>query len=209
MEPTPILMSPILERALRRCACWHHGQARKGAGGIPYVEHVVGVALILDRAGFPEPVVVAGLLHDAVEDADVTVEQVRQEFGPEVARIVADCSERKHDAQGAKRPWIDRKTEHLAHLERAPVDSRAVALADKLHNLTSILVDLEDGGDVWSIFNADRAQVFWYYRAAIARYRLGDPRLQQLAAACEEMLGRIESHIQEAAENAPDEKTAG
>ncbi len=152
MESAPVLMSPALERALRRSAEWHRGQARKGADGAPYVEHVVGVALILDRLGFDEPVVIAGLLHDAVEDTAATLDEIAAEFGSVVAEIVAACSEQKEDDQGRKRPWIDRKTDHLAVLEAAPVTARAVALADKLHNLTSILVDLQDGRDVWSVF---------------------------------------------------------
>jgi len=79
------------------------------------------VALILDRLGFSEEVVLAGLLHDAIEDVpEVTEARIADEFGAQVAALVAFCSERKTDALGAKRPWIERKTEHLALLEQAP-----------------------------------------------------------------------------------------
>src|SRR3712207_877168 len=100
--------SATLERALRWAAACHRGQVRRGSD-VPYVAHVLAVAWILDRLGFPEEVVVAGLLHDAVEDTGATLEQVGQRFGPEVAAIVGHCSEVKTDAQGRKRPWIDRK----------------------------------------------------------------------------------------------------
>jgi (p)ppGpp synthase/HD superfamily hydrolase len=156
------------------------------------VQHVVGVAMILDRLGFDEEVVIAGLLHDAVEDvAGVTLDRVAAEFGPRVAGLVGWCTETKADAGGRPRPWIDRKTEHIAHLRGAPAEARAVALADKLHNLTSILVDLQDGRPVWSLFNADRAQVLWYYGACIAAYEGGDPRLAALAASCREVLAAV------------------
>src|SRR4051812_30513137 len=93
------LMSFELERALRWAAVAHDGQVRKGEK-IPYFEHVVGVAMILDRLGFDESVVIAGLLHDVVEDTEVTLDQVRGRFGDEVARTVEACSEVKNDEQG-------------------------------------------------------------------------------------------------------------
>ena len=132
-----MLFSLNLERALRWAATCHHGQARKGSG-VPYVQHVAAVAMILDRLGYGEDVVVAGLLHDVVEDCDVTLDDVRDRFGMEVAALVAHGSEVKLDATGTKRPWIDRKRDHLAALADAPPDARALVLADKLHNLASI-----------------------------------------------------------------------
>ena len=151
---------------MRWSALCHRGQTRKGSD-IPYFEHAAAVALILDRAGFDEDVVIAGLLHDVVEDTDARLEDVEARFGPDVRERVRHCSEIKLDAQGRKRPWIDRKRDHLAALAGAPTAVWAVILADKLHNLTSIDVDLEEGRSVWSQFNAERTQVLWYYRATI------------------------------------------
>jgi (p)ppGpp synthase/HD superfamily hydrolase len=158
------------------------------------VQHVVAVALVLDRLGYPEDVVIAGLLHDAVEDTDAEIDQLRSEFGPEVADLVAHCSEIKTDAQGQARPWIDRKRDHLAALAIAPSEAKAVVLADKFHNLLSIAADLREGRPVWSLFHADRTQVLWYYRAVIEQ--LGDveePRLGSLAARCLEVLEEVEA----------------
>jgi guanosine-3',5'-bis(diphosphate) 3'-pyrophosphohydrolase len=191
MTPPSGPFSATLEQALRWAAACHRGQVRKGSD-VPYVEHVVAVAWILDRLGFPEEVVVAGLLHDAVEDTEATLEQVRERCGPEVAAIVAHCSEVKTDAQGRKRPWIDRKRDHLDALAGAPAAARAVVLADKLHNLLSIQLDLRAGRPVWSTFNADRAQVLWYYRATIERCGTGDDRLESLARHCRELLTEVE-----------------
>ena len=80
-------------------------------------------------------------------------------------------------------PWLE-----------APAEARAVMLADKLHNLISIEVDLGEGRPVWSQFHADRDQVLWYYREAIRTCRGGDPRLEQLAARCSEVLAAVEGH---------------
>jgi (p)ppGpp synthase/HD superfamily hydrolase len=179
-----------MERALRWAATLHHGQERRGSG-VPYVQHAVAVGMILDRLGFSEDVVIAGLLHDLVEDTATTIEQVHDEFGAQVAETVHFCSETKTDAQGRLRPWIDRKQDHLESLARAPVAALAVVLADKLHNLLSIQVDLEDGRPIWSSFHADKLQVLWYYRAVIDQLGEGDPRLEDLADECREILAAV------------------
>ncbi len=95
--------------------------------------------------------------------------------------------------RGAEAPWIDRKRDHLAALVGASPSAWAVILADKLHNLTCIEVDLAEGRPVWDQFNADRTQVLWYYRATIDGRAVGDPRLEALAAACRAALDRIEA----------------
>jgi (p)ppGpp synthase/HD superfamily hydrolase len=185
-------MTPKLERALRWAAVCHHGQTRKGSD-TPYFEHAAAVALILDRASFDEDVVIAGSLHDVVEDTEATFEDVAARFGPVVCEIVRQCSEVKHDAEGRKRPWIDRKRDHLAALVDAPSSTWAVILADKFHNLISIELDLDEGRPVWSRFNAERSQVLWYYAATLAACTSDDPRVVGLADACRKVLARIES----------------
>ncbi len=187
----PILMSLRLEEALRWAAQCHRGQTRRGED-TPYIAHVVAVAIILDRAGFDEEVVIAGLLHDVVEDTPVTLAEVAARFGKGVAEIVGHCSEVKTDDRGIKRPWIDRKRDHIAALSGAPLTARAVVLADKLHNLVSIELDLLQGRPVWSQFHAERDQVLWYYHAMIDRCGQDDHRMVQLGEACRQVLSRIE-----------------
>jgi guanosine-3',5'-bis(diphosphate) 3'-pyrophosphohydrolase len=189
---TQDLMTLRLERAMRWAAECHQGQTRRGSR-TPYVEHVMAAALLLDRAGFDEDIVIAGLLHDVVEDTEATFEDVAARFGPAVADTVRHCSEVKLDAQGNKRPWIDRKRDHLAAMTVAPIAARAVILADKLHNLVAIEFDLLAGRAVWPDFHADREQVLWYYRAAIDACGGEDPRLTRLVAACLDVLARVVS----------------
>jgi (p)ppGpp synthase/HD superfamily hydrolase len=191
MDGRSALYSLDLERALRFAARCHRHQLRK-ASDTPYVEHVMGVALLLDRLGFPEEVVIAGLLHDVVEDTDATLERLEAEFGAEVAETVRHCSEVKTDAAGKKRPWAERKRDHLAALEHAPVAARAIVLADKLHNLVSIELDLREGRPVWAAFNANRALVLDYYKQALDQLGTGDPRLVELAARGRRTLAAIE-----------------
>jgi (p)ppGpp synthase/HD superfamily hydrolase len=189
-RPGPLL-GPGLERALRASARWHHGQTRRGSGDLPYFAHVVAVAMILDRLGFAEEVVVAGLLHDVAEDCEVPLETIAEEFGPRVAELVGWCSEAKTDQRGTQRPWSVRKAEYLDRLAAAPPEARAVALADKLHNLISIRIDLRLGADIWSLFHAGRADVLRYYGAAIERLGTGEARLERLAAECRDVLEAI------------------
>jgi (p)ppGpp synthase/HD superfamily hydrolase len=153
----------------------------------------MAVAMILDRAGFPEEVVIAGLLHDLVEDTEITLDDVRSRFGLAVAEAVSGCTEVKRDATGAKRPWADRKRDHLEALKSASLATKAVFLADKLHNLASIALDLEEGRPVWSTFNAPRPDVLAYYRASLAACGAGDPRLEVLARQASAILDRVEA----------------
>ena len=187
-----MLFSLNLERALRWAGECHRGQTRKGSS-IPYLTHPVGVAMILDRLGFPEHVVIAGLLHDVTEDTDATLAHVRDRFGDDVAELVRHCSEVKTDEQGRKRPWLDRKEGHLRDLKDASPEARAVFLADKLHNLTTMACDLNEGRDIWSLFNADRERVLWYYRAATEEFASGTPELERLGEECRRVLDRVES----------------
>ena len=192
LSPPEEIWSIARERALRWAAFLHQGQVRRGSG-IPYIEHPMAVAAILDRLGFGEVAVIAGLLHDAVEDTEATLDEVRARFGAEVAAIVDGCSEVKIDAEGHKRPWGDRKRDHLAALAAAPTLDRAVFLADKLHNLICIRLDLDEGHAVWPDFHAPRDRVLAYYRAALSVAGMGDPRLDALAAACRQELDAVET----------------
>ena len=106
-----------LEQAMRWAAQAHAGQTRRNSD-TPYFEHVAAVALILDRSGFSEDVVIAGVLHDIVEDTAATLADVAQRFGDLVSEMVRHCSEVKTDEHGNKRPWIDRKRDHLAALRK-------------------------------------------------------------------------------------------
>lgn len=194
MDRATALASTRLERAIRMAAAGHEGQVRRSSQ-VPYVEHVVGVAWILDRAGFDEDVVIAGLLHDLLEDTPVTRVQIEVSFGSNVADLIVAVSEVKLDAQGQKRPWLDRKRDHLAAVAQAQGEARAIALADKLHNLISIELDLTENRPVWTEFHAPRDQVLWYHDAMIAICAEGsdDSRIQRLATSCRDVLARIKA----------------
>jgi (p)ppGpp synthase/HD superfamily hydrolase len=135
------------EHALRLAATAHRQQNRKGCD-IPYITHPFHVSVILLRHGFPTD-----------------------------AEIVAALSERKTDAQGAKRPWEIRKREGLEHMRNASLEAAAVKVADTLHNAHSTALDVRrEGPHIWQRFNRGPEQSLNYYRQIlqIARQRLHD-----------------------------------
>lgn len=139
----------------------HRDQLRKGTD-VPYITHPMAVASIVAEYGGDEEQVIAALLHDVVEDTPTTVAEVSDRFGERVARIVADLSDTEQHQN--KPDWRSRKEKYLVHLERSKPDSLLVSLADKLHNVGSILRDVRiEGQSVWGRFNASPAELAWYY----------------------------------------------
>jgi (p)ppGpp synthase/HD superfamily hydrolase len=192
MTDHALATSPLLERAWRIAAVAHSGQHRK-ASDIPYLVHPAAVALILQRSGFgDEHLLAAAILHDVVEDTDWTLEKLKDLFPRKVLDIVDMLTERKFDDAGRKRRWVDRKAEHLRRIREAPVECRAIFLADKRHNLETIAFDVADGSNVWDRFNAPRPDILKNYRAGIEATRHGDPRLERLAAECLQIVDRLE-----------------
>lgn len=182
-----------MERAWRVAAVAHAGQHRK-ATEIPYLVHPAAVALILQRSGFvDERLLAAAVLHDVVEDTDWTLDKLRDQFPPEVLEIVDVLTEHKHDSQGVKRPWAERKGEKLARIASASLDSRAVWLADKRHNLETMAFDHIGDPGFWTRFNAPKKTLLKSYRDGIEAARHGDPRLEHLADECLEILDQLEA----------------
>jgi (p)ppGpp synthase/HD superfamily hydrolase len=190
--------SSRFDDALNFAACAHDRQVRKGSGdpGIPYIVHPVHVATILMRHGFDEDVVIAGLLHDTVEDTDASMDAVSARFGARVAELVGGVTEKKAEAGGEKRPWRVRKEEQLAHLGGADAPCAALKAADALHNCAATLADVRrDGAAVWGRFNASPADSVWYYReiTRLCGARLGDGHalVRELAATVDALASLI------------------
>jgi (p)ppGpp synthase/HD superfamily hydrolase len=151
--------SAKLYDAIGLAAQAHHRQVRKGTE-IPYIVPPLAVAGILIRAGSPEHVVIAGVLHDTIEDTPVSIDLIRSQFGPSVAELVLAVSEPDKQA-----PWEARKSHTLDTLESTPLpEALLVALADKLDNIRAIRDGLHtDGVEFWTRFNRPKHQQEWYY----------------------------------------------
>jgi (p)ppGpp synthase/HD superfamily hydrolase len=113
----------------------HSGQRRKGASQEPYINHLLEVARLLAEATHGEDpiLIVAGLLHDTVEDTGVTPQEVEGEFGPEVARIVLEVTDDK------SLPKEERKRLQVENAPHKSDRAKMLKIADKISNLRAIL----------------------------------------------------------------------
>ena len=147
----------------------HGAQVRKGTQ-IAYMSHLLGVSSLVIEAGGDEDLAIAGLLHDAVEDAGglPRLADVRTRFGDRVADIVLACSDSTDEKWKQTDTYEERKQKYLDHLAEAPDDVVLVSTADKLHNARAIVTDLKrSGADVLSKFNGTPEEVLWHYRECL------------------------------------------
>ena len=156
----------------------HSGQYRKGTK-IPYITHPLNVAKILTQLECSEPVIVAGILHDTLEDTRVTFDELLGIFGREIADLVNSASEPN------KSDWIweNRKAHTLKHLKVASHDQLVLSLADKLDNVRSIREDHERIGDkLWRRFNRPKEKQKWYYEELVGIFseRIIDDKCRSL-----------------------------
>jgi len=151
------------DEALAMAISKHRDQFRK-ATDIPYISHLMAVSGLVLENGGDEDQAIAGLLHDAVEDAGglAMLDEIRKQFGDRVADIVWDCT----DAwETPKPPWQERKDKYLANLPTKPLASLLVSLADKVHNARAIRDDYRKLGDeLWNRFAGGKDGTIWYYR---------------------------------------------
>jgi (p)ppGpp synthase/HD superfamily hydrolase len=148
------MFSLPIERALQVSLTAHEGQFRKAAKPVPYVVHPLHVALLLSRWGQEDEVIVAGLLHDVVEDCPSwTLARVEADFGRHVARIVGELTEDK------TKSWEDRKSRAIEQVPHMSPQAATVKAADKLHNLHALAAELRaspSADAVWSRFRRGR-----------------------------------------------------
>ena len=170
----------MIFKAIAFAAQAHTGHFRKGTK-IPYIAHPLCVAKILIQMGCSEPVVIAGVLHDTLEDTPVTRDAIREIFGEEIADLVESVSELpKNDFS-----WEERKEHTLKRLETASSDVLVLCLADKLDNIRSIRDDLATIGEqIWHRFKRPKESQQWYYKnmAGIFSKRLTDEKSRPLVA---------------------------
>lgn len=159
-------MDRSIDEAIQFAAIKHRGQVRK-ATDIPYISHPFAVAMMLQEAGHPKEVVMAGVLHDTLEDTSATEDEIGALFGEEVLALVMSASEPNKSL-----PWEERKRHTLSGLASRSDNELAVIIADKLHNLRSIRLDIETHGEkVWGRFNRGKEQQSWYYQGIVNAVR--------------------------------------
>ncbi|MGZ3330684.1 MAG: HD domain-containing protein [Gemmatimonadaceae bacterium] len=172
--------SDVINHALAFAAKHHDRQVRKGTR-LPYLTHPANVALILTRYGRDTDTVVAGILHDVIEDCvrdgysrEMLEQRIGDKFGAKVLDTVLAVTYRRNDDDGVELSGDDRKTDYLERLSGASEDARWVCAADKIHNASSIVADLRrtvDTETIWSRFGGGRAGTGRWYRQVYERLR--------------------------------------
>jgi guanosine-3',5'-bis(diphosphate) 3'-pyrophosphohydrolase len=146
----------LYQRALKIAIEAHKGQIRKHDGSA-YVAHPIMVARILERAGFSEVVVAAGLTHDVLEDTLITESELRVLLGDAVVDIVAAVSEDQTLA------WEERKEKYVSTVVTGGESVWAVSVADKIHNAQDFIAfHAMAGPSCWSVFNRDKEKKIWF-----------------------------------------------
>lgn len=157
--------SSLLDKALIFAIKAHANSERRGKG-FPYIVHPLEAVEIVSSITPDQELLAAAALHDVVEDTDVTVDEIRAEFGDRIADIVDSESDLVIENVSFEDSWHARKHIAIARLAKASHDSKIVAMGDKLSNMRAIYRDYQEKGDeLWKIFHTtDPKDHEWHYR---------------------------------------------
>jgi (p)ppGpp synthase/HD superfamily hydrolase len=149
-------MDNIIEKAVRASVAAHKDQTRKG-DDLPYIIHPFMVALKLAKYNFSDSVIAAALTHDVLEDTEYPEDKLKNELGEEVLEIV------KAVTNDDSLPWEEKKEKYIKTVRAGSEGAKAVAVADKIHNLESLLLAYsEQGPELWKKFNRGKEQKLWF-----------------------------------------------
>lgn len=164
----------------------HSKQIRKHPANQPYISHPYMVATILMQYGYSQEVVIAGLLHDVVEDTDYTADDIEKHFGRAVRDLVLDVTEDKTLGPGAM------KLAYVEQIKKAGENSRAISAADFLANRLDLIFAIEKGENPWGNFNAPPEKVLRLDDKRLAAINLpGNPLFEEAKAASEKLKSLI------------------
>ncbi|MEI9967021.1 MAG: HD domain-containing protein [Candidatus Moraniibacteriota bacterium] len=183
-----MFLSERIDRAIERATVLHGKQERKMSGS-PYIIHPYAVAFLLAHFVDDEDVIIAGLLHDTLEDVPgYTESMLEQEFGPRVTSIVKEVTEdftlaEKSDHSKRRDSWQRRKELYIENLKNDSPEALLVAAADKIHNMRSLMSGYRTGGEeALEDFSASKDKMLWYYKevAEVIGARLTHPLVDEL-----------------------------
>ena len=187
------LNTELLDRAIVFAVQAHAGTERRGKG-FPYIVHPMEAMEIVATITPDQELLAAAALHDTVEDTDVTVEEIRAQFGERIASLVAAESDEMPEGVSEEDSWHARKKAAIDRLAAAPHDAKIVALGDKLSNMRAIARDYAVKGDeLWKIFHAsDPKDHEWHYRglADSLRELSGTFAFQEFEALINQVFGK-------------------
>lgn len=160
----------LVSEAIAFAAMVHDGMQRKKSSA-PYILHPMEASVIVGTMTDDQDLIAAAVLHDVVEDTDITIEEIEKRFGNRVRELVESETEDKRADLPPAETWRIRKEESLAVLKNTDdLGVLMIWLGDKLANMRSIYRDWKVEGDVmWQRFNQkDVKEQAWYYRSIVA-----------------------------------------
>ena len=159
------LNTELLDRAIVFAVRAHAGTERR-CKGFPYIVHPLEAVGIVATMTSDQELLAAAALHDVVEDTDIMLEQIRDEFGERIAALVAAETDELYPEVHDVESWRKRKQAAIDRLASASLDAKMVALGDKLSNMRAIARDYAVQGDeLWNRFRSkDRKDHEWHYR---------------------------------------------
>lgn len=159
------LDTALLDRAIVFALRAHAGTERRGKG-FPYIVHPLEAVTIVATMTSDQELLAAAALHDTVEDTDVTIDQIRAEFGDRIASLVATDSDIPVQDMNAEDSWYVRKQAAIDRIAASSHDAKIVAMGDKLSNMRAIARDYVMQGDaLWNLFRVkNRKDHEWHYR---------------------------------------------
>ena len=161
------IMKDLVSEAIVFSTTAHDGMRRRKSE-VPYIVHPMEVGAVISTMTASQEVIAAGLLHDVVEDAGITIEEVGEKFGARVMELVASETENKREELPPEQTWRIRKEESLEKLRTTDdIDVLILWIGDKLSNIRAIYRDFMVEGDaVWDKFHqSDKGVQAWYYRS--------------------------------------------
>ncbi len=175
--------------ALEFSAIAHKTQLRKNLEReVPYISHPAAVGYILQQYGFTLPVVVAGILHDTVEDTSVTAEDLEKEFGPQVAGLVLAVTEDK------RLSYEQRKLQYFEQVRRQASEAKAICAADQIANIQSMFIMHKRGENLRSsLLRYGTQTAVWVAenRLVAARDNFNHPIIEKLESLTREYLDML------------------
>ena len=162
-------MMELVSEAIIFAVNAHDGMRRKKSE-TPYILHPMEAAVIVSTMTNDQDLIAAAALHDVVEDADITIEEIEEKFGKRVRELVGSETEDKRADLPPAETWRIRKEESLEVLKNTDdIGVLMVWLGDKLANMRSIYRDFKvEGVKMWQRFNQkDVGAQAWYYHSIV------------------------------------------
>lgn len=165
----------------------HIGQVRKSEPDKPMIMHPIGVGELLESYGYDDNVVAAGYLHDVVEDTKYTIEDIKKEFGSDIASLVMGASEPDKSSS-----WEERKKYTIKETKNLPLRNKLVICADKINNLEDLFLKFEKSGERdFSAFKRGEKQQTWYYTSVYESLITGEDKDLPIFVRLKDILDKV------------------